>query len=55
MNSAPVRQPTTFFPIDSTPDGAIPADLLYVSTVTSPRDDSIPGGSQDRIIPNPKD
>ena len=55
MPSSPVRQPTTFMPLDTTPVGSIPADLAHVSTVTSPRDESIPGGSQDRTLPGPKD
>jgi hypothetical protein len=56
MPSAPVRQPTTNMPLDSTPNGAMPTDLQYVATVTSPRDPGgIPGGSQDHTLPNPKD
>ena len=56
MSGSPVRQPTLNMPLDTTLAGAIPADLLFVPTITSTRDSAeIPGGSQDRTIPGPKD
>ena len=56
MSGSPVRQPTLNMPLDTTPNGGIPNDVISIPSVTSTRHPGvIAGGSQDKVVPNPKD